>query len=283
MNIKGQMEIETDNGTMTIVCGDIEPADAENILVLNTNNRKIKPSKVLEYANDMADGRWKQNGVPIIVGTDDVLKDGQHRCMGCVKAQKTLKNQIIVYLPEENANCYDIGSIRSVKDMAILSNSDDANLRNNSIVAMITYCLISRTGKFGASQSVCGITKSMIMEEVIKQREVCDFVRGYLGGNGARRIQKQPVLAAIANAYLNGYPMAKLQRFISVLTTGESLSELEIGIVKLRERISMTGALRTLSEDLYLRTQKCLHNFERDIIVTKSVASTKEYYKYPRE
>ena len=283
MYIKNSMEIEMDNGIMKVVCADIDPKDAETLLTFNTNNRNLKPHKINEYANDMLKGLWKANGDTIVIGDDDVLKNGQHRLLACVKTQKTIKNQLLVYLPAENANCYDIGSTRSVKDMAILSDVDDLNLRNNTIVAMITYCLITRTGCYSASATSCGITKSMIMDEVIKQREVCDFIRNDLGGNRARHIQKQPVLAAVANAFLCGYPYAKLQRFMSVLAKGESLSPVEFGIVKLREKIGAFGNTRSTVQDLYFRTQKCLRNFEKDIIVTKSVAASQEYYKFPKE
>lgn len=283
MNIKKEMAVNTDDGEMRIVCADITPDDAKEILLLNTHNRKYKQPKLIEYVSDMESMRWKPNGIPIIIGSDNVLKDGQHRLCSCVRSGVTLKDMILVYLPSTRANCYDIGATRTIKDMSIIGDVENANLRNYSITAMITYCLITTTGHLDSSPGKEGITKQRIFEEVLKQTDVCNFVRGRIGGNSARKIQKQPVLAAVANAYLCGYPFEKLDRFLTVLATGESLNAIELGIVKLREKISDTKVSRRALSELYYRTQKALYNYEKGIVVSKCTQSSTEYYKYPNE
>lgn len=65
MNIKKEMAVNTDDGEMRIVCADITPDDAKEILLLNTHNRKYKQQKLIEYVSDMESMRWKPNGIPI--------------------------------------------------------------------------------------------------------------------------------------------------------------------------------------------------------------------------
>jgi hypothetical protein len=52
----------------------------------NPNNRKIRESLWRQYAADMAAGKWRLNGQPLIFDKDGNLLDGQHRMEGCVFA-----------------------------------------------------------------------------------------------------------------------------------------------------------------------------------------------------
>ena len=118
---------KTDEGTVNIIVEDLTPNKAEKYLKSNTQNRKLNQRRVDVYKNDMINGRWKQNGIPIIIGDDGILKDGQHRLSACIRSGITLKNQLVIIMPQKQANCYDIGLARSVKDIALLEGFDDIN------------------------------------------------------------------------------------------------------------------------------------------------------------
>lgn len=64
---------------MTAAVETINAKTAQNILAANTRNRPLSPRVVATYAEDMASGRWKLNGEPIIIASDGTLLDGQHR------------------------------------------------------------------------------------------------------------------------------------------------------------------------------------------------------------
>ena len=85
------LKFETGNGIMEITITDITPDYAKELLLCNTHNRTLKKQRVSTYSKDMANGNWRSNGMPFIIGDDGVLKDGQHRLTACIEANVTLK------------------------------------------------------------------------------------------------------------------------------------------------------------------------------------------------
>ena len=134
-----KLQVKTENGLMEIEVLDITPKYAKELLGYNTENRAVRKNRVTMYKKDIESGNWKANGVPIIIGNDGVLKDGQHRLIACVQSETTLKNQILIRLPKEDANCYDIGATRSTKDVASLEGVNEPYITNPSILAAVGY------------------------------------------------------------------------------------------------------------------------------------------------
>jgi len=62
---------------------DITPAQAQELLKLNTNNRQLKTRHAEVLADDMRAGRFRFNGDPIRFNGSTLL-DGQHRLYACV-------------------------------------------------------------------------------------------------------------------------------------------------------------------------------------------------------
>ena len=64
----------------------MNPSLAEKILSLNKKNRNVSESNLSSTVHKMKNGKWHENGESIIIGSDGVLKDGQHRLEATIKS-----------------------------------------------------------------------------------------------------------------------------------------------------------------------------------------------------
>lgn len=64
---------------------EITPELARQLLSNNKINRKIKPTIVERYAEQMEAGEWKFTGDTIKVDGEGMLLDGQHRLLAIIK------------------------------------------------------------------------------------------------------------------------------------------------------------------------------------------------------
>jgi len=67
---------------------EITPTIAIDLLMRNRKgaNRKINPARVVYYARQMLKGNWKKTGQPVLVDSNGVLLDSQHRLLACLLA-----------------------------------------------------------------------------------------------------------------------------------------------------------------------------------------------------
>ena len=73
----------------------IGPAYAEILLKRNTQNRPMQPHHVTYLVREMESARWMENGEPIIIGEDGLIKDGQHRLQAIIRSGKSYKFVIV--------------------------------------------------------------------------------------------------------------------------------------------------------------------------------------------
>jgi hypothetical protein len=73
----------------------ITPEMAEKLLENNDHNRKVTQSRVNEYAQEIKDGMWLNNGESIIVSKSGRLLDGQHRLLAVVKAERSIEALLV--------------------------------------------------------------------------------------------------------------------------------------------------------------------------------------------
>lgn len=279
--MKNEIKITTDDGEMKVCVIDITPQKAAKFLSLNTQNRKIRMDRVLLYASEMRAGNWKANGVPIVFGTDGNLKDGQHRLQACVKSGATLKNTIVVYLSDSQANCYDIGAARSPRDIANFAGLGEIPYFTNT--NMFSAVRLAIAGK----DTGHGYSKITLVREMQKHPQACDFLyhKFIMPTSGQKsKLRKSAVAAAIFNSYVAGYPHEQLERFCDVLLNGKIKNSIEEQIITLRDIIIMTGAQNKQSRtSLYLKVQKSLYSFANKKYSVDFKKANKEYYPYPQE
>ncbi len=278
MAIKNEMRVQTKDGEMKVCVIDITPRKAGELLTLNTNNRNLRSNRIKTYALDMASGNWKQNGMPIIIGNDGELKDGQHRLKACMKSGKTLKNTIVIYLPKKNANCYDIGANRNAKDVAKFMGLTENPLFNNSNIFSAVHVAIE------GGRSNKGYSKMQLLTEMQNHLEACEYIYNKIMLNNKsqkNKLRKAGVIGAIFNAYINNYDLDKLDRFCDVYLTGICKSETDSTIIELRDYSITSEYGKEKVFCMYNMAQAALYALANDEVNTKLSRSTTEYYPYP--
>lgn len=275
---KNEMTVQTRYGEVKVVIMDITPAAAKRLLRLNTNNRNLRDKRVDQYAHDMKAGRWYANGMPIVISNEGVLKDGQHRLHACVKAETTLEGSIVLYLPEKQANCYDVGAARSARDLAMYMGLDDSPFwKCFGVFASVNMAI--RGENIATSSSV---SKPEVIAVMCKHHEACKFTYDSIWGNGRAQkglLRKCPYGAVLFTAYVAGYDQKKLLRFAEVMRTGIVNKKSEEIIIRFRDIVLSHKAVSKAAQlKLYLQGQAALYAFDKgNIKVNLSKANT-EYY-----
>lgn len=249
---------------------------ADKMLALNTKNRKVKSRTVDVYAKDMTEGRWKENGVPIVIGyeVDElgnkcnyVLKDGQHRLLAISKSGFTAENTIVVYQANEKATAYDIGSPRSIKDIAAFSGNDVANYSPYILYAFSFLILDANNGLMHSR-----ISKLETIEYAEKNKEVSKFVSdNYVTKNGTKTkgLRSSALVAALITAYLNGVSEQDMLNICEVLRTGVMKNAEDETIIRLRNYFinkDMSSG-RTNQKKQYLTALNLIRNYENRVII----------------
>lgn len=103
---------------------EITPDMASTILDdYNTGNRPRKPSKIAEYAEDMANDRWPVTGdtLKFSDASPPKLRDGQNRLMACIRAGVPFKTHIVFGIPDSAFDVLDKGKNRSGSDILAIA------------------------------------------------------------------------------------------------------------------------------------------------------------------
>lgn len=94
----------------------VTPELAAKWLKQNSHNRPIRKRAVVDYARDMAAGKWLQNGEAIKFAEDGTLLDGQHRLHAVVTAGVSVVMLVVSGLPRATQETMDAGRKRTVAD-----------------------------------------------------------------------------------------------------------------------------------------------------------------------
>lgn len=115
---------------MAAVVMDISPQMAKAFLEKNTHNRPIRPNAIVQYARDMANGRWVCNGETIIIHKDGTIVDGQHRLMAIIRAGVTVRILVVMNAPDGSFETNGRGRPRTNGDIITLKFNEkkDGNL-----------------------------------------------------------------------------------------------------------------------------------------------------------
>ncbi len=100
----------------------ITAAIAETVLRdFNRNNRPAKPSKIKQFASDMAAGNWPLTGDTIKFSTDGRLLDGQNRLKACVKCAIAFRTHVAFGIEDEAFVRLDQGRNRTGSDALVIA------------------------------------------------------------------------------------------------------------------------------------------------------------------
>lgn len=202
---------------------DINPEKAQEYLDLNTeNNRRVSPSTVDRYAQDMKDGRWLINGDPIRFTSEGKLIDGQHRLQAIVKSQSTIKTLVVKGLSVESMQTIDLGKKRTLSDIMQI-NYDIKNAVKKSAVTNALMIPFSKRegGSFAITKT---LTEQEKLDLYFANQEGVDFsIQSFQGIRKGKKCNQMllsaPPSAVIARAYYHE-DHDRLQLFMEIATTG---------------------------------------------------------------
>ena len=111
----------------------IGPAYAEILLKRNTQNRPMQPHHVTYLVREMESARWMENGEPIIIGEDGLIKDGQHRLMAIIRSGKSYKFVIVRDVASNVFATINCGKGRNAADALAIIGEKNSKLIANSL------------------------------------------------------------------------------------------------------------------------------------------------------
>jgi hypothetical protein len=130
----------------------ITPKQAEALLdKVPSYQRRLRPSAVRRYADDMRHGRWSISPAPIVVDTEGFVLDGQHRLAAVALAGITILMVVCRNAPASAFRGLDVGLVRSVVDLSGARYDKEA-------------AAIMRTAMLPNGMSSNGISKAAVLE-----------------------------------------------------------------------------------------------------------------------
>lgn len=110
----------------------ISPAHAEELLSLNTDedykNRPAGEHTIARYARAIKEGRWALTGEPIILSSDGVLLNGQHRLYACVRSGCDFETLVVFGIDRETFKFMDRGMKRTASHVFSIEGVPNATL-----------------------------------------------------------------------------------------------------------------------------------------------------------
>lgn len=119
---------------ITVTARIIGPDEARVYLGRNTNNRKVRQSKVREFAHDMKNGRWIENGDTIRLDVNGEFLDGQHRMLAVIESNTEQRFLFVEGLQPESRKTMDLNSRRTAAD-AVFMGGAIGNVKDSAAIA----------------------------------------------------------------------------------------------------------------------------------------------------
>jgi hypothetical protein len=197
----------------------------------NTGNRRINGNTLDKYARDMATGRWRMNGEPIIFARTGRLMDGQHRLGALVTAGVPVQMLVVENVPDDVFATINTGKVRTFTDVLTIQGHKYASLLSSSLqwVMRITGGgNVKVASKFSYTQTECDDALAM-------HPELCDSAVIIANGRAVRKIMS-PSLATALHYLMSKADPTLAAAFFDALETGVGLHD-DDPIRLLRERL----------------------------------------------
>lgn len=224
---------------------ELTPDLAAALLERNPQNRRLSEGAVEQFARDIKSGGWAFNGESIVVSSDGLLNDGQHRCAAVVAAKKSISTILVVGAERETRVTLDQGKNRLISDYLAMEGHVGAPiLASAAFIAwqVEKYGFTTRTKDFRP-------TKGELMAYVDQHGGLIKSV-GRIPQYGVKKIGGRPVLA-FCHWHLSKWANpADADAFIDSLITGANLARGN-PILYVRNRLSQLTGL-TVAERVEL-------------------------------
>ena len=233
----------------------VTPELATQLLSRNNANRKVKTTTLKFYVNQMNSGNWKENGEGIIIDTDGVIKDGQHRLLAIIESKKSYLMPIVSDVSPCVMDTIDTGSNRSAADVLFLEGYKYSHL----LASMSKLILANRLTRDSAKTT--NISNSSILEFVnenySKLKDVCKHA------NEINSLQIVKVLTpTIIGYYLYKYNNSEnVRHFLKHITGTFRKPKSSTDYVFKKLSLSKSGDERLTSKEKSLYIEKAYENY----------------------
>ena len=189
-------------------------------------NRKIKDYAVNKLVRRYVGGHFKANGESIIFDQSDVLLDGQHRLLACVRSGVTIESVVVRGVSRSAFETIDtsVGGSRHVTDWLSVKGYSSTNTLASVVGLIMRYenRKLSRTLCSGETPSWEDVEKYLIAHPTIPDVALEASSKEY---RGDKTISPRFVGFAIYILDLTGSDPTTVRDFVSSLCAGVNLSE----------------------------------------------------------
>jgi len=202
---------------------------AKALLPFVVTGRNILKNTLARYVRDLVHGSFKVRLAPILFTDIMQIQDGNHTILAVIKADKIKPGVFIdvlihINVPVKLLEGLDGGAKRSPADLSKLIDDDPYSSQAARIMRRNWDSLPPAKGSLGHDE----------LQKYYKAHKEGILFAENLFAKRVKDVSGPRVAGPFARACELGYPRTKLERFAAVLYTGESCSEEEHGIVKLR-------------------------------------------------
>lgn len=174
--IKKMIALSEEIGEPVVMRIQISPITAAWILGQNDDNRNVSEPKVIQYATDITEGRWMENGDGIGIAVCGSLNNGQHRCYSVMRSGITITTNVTVGLQRKSRGTNDIGLPRTLSGLLTMD-----GIENSSIVGVMAKLIIGwEQTKTAAKRPTRESSPTRVREYIAENRSIGDsalFVR----------------------------------------------------------------------------------------------------------
>ena len=116
----------------------IGPIEAQELIDGSDFNRRVSKQTVSKYASDMLNGKWWENGQPIILNGKKML-NGAHRCGAVVQSGVTLRFVVVEGVDVRANRTMDIGRPRTLEQMLELESKHAPSVLAVALTHLIAF------------------------------------------------------------------------------------------------------------------------------------------------
>jgi len=195
---------------------------ARTMLATNTKNRKLRRTRINQYAEQMRRGQWQPTGEAIKFAKDGTLLDGQHRLHAIIEANVELDMLVVQDLDLSTFKVIDSGLTRTPGDALQLMGITNSNHKAAAIRMYI------------AADAQIQIDSSVAMTNLITRTDITNFIAGNeelvnSAVNAARNVYNncrgnRPAWAALYMMITKKYGQAEAEMFFQSVSDGTNMS-----------------------------------------------------------
>jgi hypothetical protein len=203
----------------------------------NKCNRHISDFSVMQYACDMRDGRWEDNGDSLRFNLNGDLIDGQHRLLAVIECGIPLEADVVFGLSPKAKGTIDIGRVRSAADIAHFD-----GMKNTTNACALAYMLLihRKYGIHRMNNTELKPTKTQVVAAVKDDPRISE-VAGQSSAWGRSLVA--PRIVNFCHYLFSEQHRHKANQFFSGLVTGTGLDATS-PIYQLRERLILNKAAK---------------------------------------